>query len=129
MRCLSPPRRIQTRCIGDFSRGAGVPLRFAVTHTAPGQMPEARFSRVEANPIKAIRLRARRRVSQQKHAVERRSGLNGLPCFRFALASTKAAAAGLVLWKGRLGDAITAHAVTNFLLGLWVVWKGAWQFW
>ena len=36
---------------------------------------------------------------------------------------------GLVIWKGRLGDAITAHAVTNFLLGLWVVWKGAWQFW
>jgi hypothetical protein len=36
---------------------------------------------------------------------------------------------GLVIWKGRLGDAITAHAITNFLLGLWIVWKGAWQFW
>jgi uncharacterized protein len=36
---------------------------------------------------------------------------------------------GLVIWKGRLGDAVTAHALTNFLLGLWVVWKGAWQFW
>jgi hypothetical protein len=24
---------------------------------------------------------------------------------------------------------MTAHAVTNFLLGLWVVWKGAWSFW
>jgi CAAX prenyl protease-like protein len=36
---------------------------------------------------------------------------------------------GLVCWKKRLGDAITAHAITNFLLGLWVVWKGAWQFW
>ncbi|MEW6157169.1 MAG: CAAX prenyl protease-related protein [Verrucomicrobiota bacterium] len=36
---------------------------------------------------------------------------------------------GLVLWKGRLGDAITAHAITNLLLGLWVVWKGAWNFW
>ena len=36
---------------------------------------------------------------------------------------------GLVCWKNRLGDAITAHAITNFLLGLWVVWKGAWQFW
>lgn len=35
----------------------------------------------------------------------------------------------LVLRKGRLGDAILAHALTNFLLGLWVVWKGAWQFW
>ena len=36
---------------------------------------------------------------------------------------------GLVCWKGRLGDAMTAHALTNLLLGLWVVWKGAWQFW
>lgn len=36
---------------------------------------------------------------------------------------------GLVIWKGRLGDAITAHAITNFLLGLWVVYKGAWHFW
>ncbi len=36
---------------------------------------------------------------------------------------------GLVCWKNRLGDAMTAHAITNFLLGLWVVWKGAWQFW
>jgi len=36
---------------------------------------------------------------------------------------------GLVLWKGRLDDAIAAHAITNFLLGLWVIWKGAWQFW
>ena len=36
---------------------------------------------------------------------------------------------GLVIWKGRLGDAVTAHAITNFLLGLWVVWRGAWQFW
>ena len=36
---------------------------------------------------------------------------------------------GLVLWKKRLGDAIVAHAITNFLLGVWVVWKGAWQFW
>jgi len=36
---------------------------------------------------------------------------------------------GLVIWKKRLGDAMVAHAITNFLLGLWVVWKGAWQFW
>ena len=35
----------------------------------------------------------------------------------------------LVLHKGRLGDAMTAHAITNFLLGGWVVWKGAWGFW
>jgi hypothetical protein len=36
---------------------------------------------------------------------------------------------GLVCWKKRLGDAITAHAITNLLLGLWVVGKDAWQFW
>lgn len=35
----------------------------------------------------------------------------------------------LVIRKGRLGDAMTAHAITNFLLGIWVVWRGAWQFW
>ncbi|HVV72692.1 MAG TPA: CAAX prenyl protease-related protein [Verrucomicrobiae bacterium] len=36
---------------------------------------------------------------------------------------------GLVIRKNRLGDAMTAHAITNFLLGVWVVWKGAWIFW
>ena len=35
----------------------------------------------------------------------------------------------LVIWKKRLGDAVTAHAITNLLLGVWVVWRGAWQFW
>ncbi len=35
----------------------------------------------------------------------------------------------LVLRKNRLGDAMTAHAITNFLLGAWVIWRGAWQFW
>lgn len=36
----------------------------------------------------------------------------------------------LVLRRGHLGDAMTAHAVTNFLLGVYVVWKGgeAWKF-
>lgn len=36
---------------------------------------------------------------------------------------------GLVCWKHRLGDAMTAHAITNFLLGAYVVYRGAWQFW
>jgi CAAX prenyl protease-like protein len=38
---------------------------------------------------------------------------------------------GLTIYKGRLGDAMTAHAITNFLLGVWIVWKGgtAWLFW
>ena len=35
----------------------------------------------------------------------------------------------IVLRKNRIGDAMTAHAITNFLLGLWVVTRGAWQFW
>ena len=35
----------------------------------------------------------------------------------------------LVIRKNRLGDAMTAHAITNFLLGVWVVWRGAWNFW
>lgn len=36
---------------------------------------------------------------------------------------------GLVLRKNRLGDAMTAHAITNFLLGIWVVTRSAWNFW
>jgi CAAX prenyl protease-like protein len=35
----------------------------------------------------------------------------------------------LVLRKKHLGDAMTAHAITNFLLGAWVVGKHAWNFW
>jgi uncharacterized protein len=35
----------------------------------------------------------------------------------------------LVIRKHRLGDAMTAHAITNFLLGAWIVWRGAWHFW
>ena len=35
----------------------------------------------------------------------------------------------LVLRCGHLGEAMAAHGVTNFLLGVWVVYKGAWQFW
>ena len=36
---------------------------------------------------------------------------------------------GMVCWKKRLGDAMAAHAITNFLLGLWIIWKGDWKFW
>jgi len=35
----------------------------------------------------------------------------------------------LAIRKNRLGDAMTAHAITNFLLGVWVAWQGAWNFW
>ncbi|MFO1488982.1 MAG: CAAX prenyl protease-related protein [Verrucomicrobiota bacterium] len=34
----------------------------------------------------------------------------------------------LALRKNRLGDSMTAHAITNFMLGVWVVWKGDWKF-
>ena len=36
---------------------------------------------------------------------------------------------GLVIRKNRLGDAITAHAITNFLLAIWVVTRHAYRFW
>ncbi|MBI3882458.1 MAG: CAAX prenyl protease-related protein [Verrucomicrobia bacterium] len=36
---------------------------------------------------------------------------------------------GLVLRKNRLGDALTAHAITNALLAAWVLGRGAWKFW
>ena len=36
---------------------------------------------------------------------------------------------GLVVSRGRLGDAMFAHATTNALLGLWIIWRGDWQFW
>jgi CAAX prenyl protease-like protein len=36
---------------------------------------------------------------------------------------------GLVCRKNRLGDAITAHAITNFLLALWIIFRQAYYFW
>lgn len=36
----------------------------------------------------------------------------------------------LVIRKNRLGDAMLAHGITNFLLGIYILWKGdAWNFW
>ena len=35
----------------------------------------------------------------------------------------------LVIRHNQLGQAITAHAVTNALLGLWVIERRAWHFW
>lgn len=35
----------------------------------------------------------------------------------------------LVIRKNRLGDAMSAHALTNLLLGIYIVWRGAWHFW
>ena len=36
---------------------------------------------------------------------------------------------GLVCRRKRLGDAVTAHAITNLLLGLHVAWTGRWIYW
>ncbi len=36
---------------------------------------------------------------------------------------------GLVIRKNRIGDAMTAHAITNLLLAIWVVARGDWKFW
>jgi uncharacterized protein len=60
-------------------------------------------------------------VSSAVFAVEHREWLAGI------LAGILYA--GLVCWKKRLGDAIVAHAVTNLLLGLWVVARNQWQYW
>ena len=35
----------------------------------------------------------------------------------------------LARWKGRLGDAIAAHAVSNLLLAAWVLLRGDWGLW
>ena len=32
-------------------------------------------------------------------------------------------------WRGRLGDAVVAHAVTNGLLAVWVLVFGRWELW
>jgi CAAX prenyl protease-like protein len=60
-------------------------------------------------------------VTSAIFAVEHREWAAGLLC--------GLAYQGLVCWKKRLGDAIVAHAITNFLLGLWVVSRGEWRYW
>ena len=40
-----------------------------------------------------------------------------------------AAYGALLCWRRNLFLCVAAHGLTNFLLGLWVVWKGAWSFW
>lgn len=36
---------------------------------------------------------------------------------------------GAFLWRGRIGDAVVAHAVTNGLIAAWVLFGGAWYLW
>jgi uncharacterized protein len=37
--------------------------------------------------------------------------------------------AGIYMRSGNLWTAVAAHAITNLLLGLWVLYTGQWQFW
>ena len=37
--------------------------------------------------------------------------------------------AGLYRWSGKLWTAVISHAVTNALLGVWVIATGRWEFW
>lgn len=40
-----------------------------------------------------------------------------------------AAYQGLICWKKNLGEAMAAHAITNLLLGVFIVSRNAWHFW
>jgi exosortase E/protease (VPEID-CTERM system) len=37
--------------------------------------------------------------------------------------------AGVLRWRGRFGDAVAAHVVSNLLLALWVLTRGDWAQW
>ena len=37
--------------------------------------------------------------------------------------------AGVLLWRGRVGDAVIAHATTNALIAGWVLLSGSWDLW
>jgi CAAX prenyl protease-like protein len=37
--------------------------------------------------------------------------------------------AGAQKWRGRVGDAVAAHGVTNALIAVWVLWGGHWSLW
>jgi len=37
--------------------------------------------------------------------------------------------AAALRWRGRIGDAVAAHAVTNALLAAWVLISGHWGLW
>jgi membrane protease YdiL (CAAX protease family) len=48
---------------------------------------------------------------------------------RWAVGAVAGAVYGFLALKKGLTSAIIAHVVTNLVLGLWVIWRGAWQFW
>jgi hypothetical protein len=47
----------------------------------------------------------------------------------FAAAVWFSLVTGLMVYTKNIWDCVTAHAVTNFLLGVYVVKYGAWQLW
>jgi uncharacterized protein len=60
-------------------------------------------------------------ITSALFAVEHQEWLAGLLCGMIYQA--------VVLRRGRLGDAIAAHTITNILLGLYVAGCGAWKYW
>jgi CAAX prenyl protease-like protein len=48
---------------------------------------------------------------------------------RWVVGAAAGAAYGLLALKKGLPSAIVAHIATNLILALWVIWRGAWQFW
>ena len=37
--------------------------------------------------------------------------------------------AGVLMWRGRICDAVVAHATTNALIAAWVLFSGSWDLW
>jgi CAAX prenyl protease-like protein len=48
---------------------------------------------------------------------------------RWVVGALAGAVYGFLALKKGLTSAIIAHVVTNLVLGLWVIWRGDWQFW
>jgi len=48
---------------------------------------------------------------------------------RWAVGAVAGVVYGLLARRFGIVSSIVAHVVTNFALGAWVLWRGAWQFW
>ena len=56
-------------------------------------------------------------------------GLFALEHDRILAGAVAGAAYGLLAVRRGIGAATVAHVVTNFALGAYVIWRGAWEFW
>lgn len=56
-------------------------------------------------------------------------GLFAIEHDRWLVGAIAGVAYGYLYLRKGLGSAIIAHAVTNLLLGLWVIYRGEWAFW